>query len=340
MGGSRDAFVAKLDATGSTLLWSTFLGGMYFDYLYDLALDAAANPVVTGETESPDFPTTPDGYDQTFNGGYDVFVSRFDASGSSLLWSTYMGGAGATSESGSAVVLALGGGVILAGQTGSPDFPTTPGAYDVTQNGGSDAFLAKLNVSAVTPVEDSFTATVTESGTVVLRWIAGSLDRVVGLNLYRRTTEQPFVRINESPIAPSSPGEFEDATVWPETTFWYELRALLVDGSEEVAGPPPASATTGGRLAARLHAAYPNPVVREATVVFDVPSHGGPASLAVYNVRGQLVRALSEGVIGPGRHVARWDGTDSRGGRVPSGVYFLKLNAGEEVQTEKVLVLR
>ena len=128
--------------------------------------------------------------------------------------------------------------------------------------------------------------------------------------------------------------------MWPETTFWYELRAVLPDGTEDTVGPYLVSATTGGRLAAVLYAASPNPYVRETSVMFDVPSHAGSVSLSVYSVAGQLVREVVDGPVERGRHLARWDGRDSRGIKVASGAYFLRLAVGETIRTRKVLLVR
>jgi hypothetical protein len=153
----RDVFVAKLSASGSTLLWSTFLGGSDFDYARSLVLDPSGNPVVAGYTESSDFPTTPGVYDTSYNGSEDVFVTKISASGSALLWSTFLGGSG--SDVGTSVVLDASGNAVVTGYTQSSDFPTTPGAYDTSFNGGYydwDVFVAKLSASGSALVWSTF----------------------------------------------------------------------------------------------------------------------------------------------------------------------------------------
>jgi hypothetical protein len=142
--GSDDVFVAKLSGTGTTLLWSTFLGGGSVDEGHALALDLSGNPVLTGLTHSHDFPTTPGGYDTSHNGGYDVFVAKLSGIGSALLWGTFLGGSSA--DFGYALALDPTGNPVLAGDTYSSDFPTTQGAYDTSQNGNVDAFVAKLRI--------------------------------------------------------------------------------------------------------------------------------------------------------------------------------------------------
>src|SRR5205823_11273224 len=90
-----DAFVTKLNASGTALVYSTFLGGFLEDYGVGIALDSAGNAYVTGVTGSEDFPTTSGAFDTTYNGhNSDAFVTKFNANGTALVYSTYLGGAG------------------------------------------------------------------------------------------------------------------------------------------------------------------------------------------------------------------------------------------------------
>jgi len=193
----------------------------------------------------------------------------------------------------------------------------------------------------VTPVEGSFYAVLTESESVMLRWTVSSMAGIDGFSVYRAPSpEGPFARVNDEPIPASSPASFEDTGVWPETTFWYELRALLADGTEDVVDGGLTSVTTSGRLAARLYPAHPNPLTTRTSIRLDVPAHVGGVTLAVYGIGGQLVRRLSDGAVGRGRHVVTWDGRDERGMPVSAGVYFVRLEAGGEVRTQKIAVAR
>ncbi|MEW6745192.1 MAG: hypothetical protein AB1486_20765 [Planctomycetota bacterium] len=143
-GGYYDAFVAKLGADGSTLLYATFLGGADVDWGLAIAVDASGAAVVTGATKSSDFPTTPGACDTSHNGSLDLFVAKLSADGSNLLYATFLGGSG--DEEGQAIALDAAGAAVVAGTTGSADFPTTPGAYNTSFNGDPyDAFLAKLS---------------------------------------------------------------------------------------------------------------------------------------------------------------------------------------------------
>jgi hypothetical protein len=190
------------------------------------------------------------------------------------------------------------------------------------------------------PVEGSYYGVLGEDGNVVLRWTVESLGGIDGFNVYRATSPTgPFELVNEEPLPASSPGVFEDDTAWSETTFWYELRAILSWGEEVVSGDP-VSVTTGGRLRARLSAPAPNPFASSTSLEFDVPNHIGAVRLAVYDLRGRVVRTLVDGAVSTGRYPASWDGRDERGRQVPSGVYFVRLDVGGEVEARKLLLVK
>ncbi|MCM3541335.1 SBBP repeat-containing protein, partial [Priestia endophytica] len=141
--GNEDAYVTKLDPTGSMLVYSTYLGGTDLDRVSDIAVDAGGNAYITGLTISTNFPTTPGAFDTTFNGGRDVFVTKLNPTGNALIYSTYLGGTGI--EDGNGIAVDAGGNAYITGLTGSADFPTTPGAFDTTYNGNGDAFVTKLD---------------------------------------------------------------------------------------------------------------------------------------------------------------------------------------------------
>jgi hypothetical protein len=149
-GGADDAFVTKLNASGSALLYSTFLGGTDWDSALAIAVDSAGAAYVAGDTYSSDFPTTPGAFDTSFNGQYtDAFVTKLDASGSALVYSTFLGGGTGTDEA-NAIAVDSAGAAYVVGYTDSSDFPTTPGAFDTSYGGGvngGDAFVAKVDAS-------------------------------------------------------------------------------------------------------------------------------------------------------------------------------------------------
>ncbi|MEP9411763.1 MAG: SBBP repeat-containing protein [Candidatus Brocadia sp.] len=144
-GGYYDAFVSKFNSGLTSLLASTFLGGGSGDYCRAVAVDGAGNIFVTGNTWSKDFPVTPDAYNTSYNGGNDdVFVSKLSNRLTNLLASTFLGGY--SNDYGKAIAIDTGGNVYVAGETVSPNFPTTDSAYaTVFKRGSKDIFVSKFN---------------------------------------------------------------------------------------------------------------------------------------------------------------------------------------------------
>jgi Beta-propeller repeat len=145
--GGGDAFVTKLNPAGSALVYSTFLGGFSFDSGLGIAVDSNGNAYVTGETMSPNFPTTLGAFDPTFNFGQDdAFVTKLNPAGSALVYSTFLGGS--SRDFGFAIALGPNANAYVSGDTSSGDFPTTAGAFDMTFNGGDfDGFVTRLNAA-------------------------------------------------------------------------------------------------------------------------------------------------------------------------------------------------
>jgi hypothetical protein len=138
--------VTKLDASGSSLVYSTFLGGALGEVGSGLALDGSGGAVVTGPTGSADFPTTSDAFDVTLDGATDAFVSRIDPAGAALTCSTYQGGSATDFSTGVATTSSPSAWIV--GSTTSEDFPTTPRAFDKRINGKGtfDAFFSEVTV--------------------------------------------------------------------------------------------------------------------------------------------------------------------------------------------------
>jgi len=176
-----DAFVAKIGPNGDKLIYSTYLGGNDSDMAASIAVDSSGNAYVTGGTMSTNFPTTAGAFQTNLHGigqtkvngttlqAGDVFVSKLNAAGSKLLYSTLLGGA--DGDVGLGIAVDGGGNAYVTGFTASFNFPTTPGAFQ-TKFGGAggnlispgDAFVAKINPSG--------------SGLLYSTYLGGSNDEV------------------------------------------------------------------------------------------------------------------------------------------------------------------
>ena len=147
-GGPTDAFVAKISATGTTIEYSSYLGGSNEDIGYGIAVDNAGDAFVAGLTYSGDFPVTASAAQLTYGGAGDAFASEVSTTASgpaSLLYSTYLGGSGLDQANS---VANLNGNVYVAGGTNSNSllFPSAPGYPNPKKYGGEgDAFAAELN---------------------------------------------------------------------------------------------------------------------------------------------------------------------------------------------------
>jgi Beta-propeller repeat len=148
-----DAFVTKLNPTGSGLVYSTFLGGNGKDAGLGISVDPSGQAIVCGYTESSNFPTTIGAFDRTRGGARDAFLTKLNAAGTKLVYSTLLGGS--LSDEAAGLAVDKNGNACLSGTTLSPDFPTTVKAYDTTFSGG-DAFLTKVNSSGTRLVFSTF----------------------------------------------------------------------------------------------------------------------------------------------------------------------------------------
>ena len=140
-----DAFVAKLNPSGNSLVYSTFLGNYGWTEGRDIAVDSNGNAYITGYYAGSNYPTTPGSYDPSYNGDGDAFVTKLNASGSGLMYSTFLGGSGM--DGGHSITVDSSGNAYVTGETESSNFPTISGSYDTSHNGGADVFVVKLNAS-------------------------------------------------------------------------------------------------------------------------------------------------------------------------------------------------
>ncbi len=147
--GAADVFVTKIDPEGSMLIYSTYIGGAEWDHPgagSSIALDAAGNVYLTGNTDSPDYPTL-DPYQGTNYGGtygQDAYVTKLSSSGNNLIFSTYLGGS--EDDYGTAIAVSASDNACVVGFTRSSDFPIED-PYQATHAGGTyDGFVTELGI--------------------------------------------------------------------------------------------------------------------------------------------------------------------------------------------------
>jgi hypothetical protein len=154
--GGGDAFVTRINATGTDLDYSTYLDGSFGSIGNGIAVDSTFHAYVTGATDSADFPTTPGAFQRTLTAkvipsfphdipGRNAFVTKFSADGLSLVYSSFLGGT--VSDNAAAIALDSSGRACVTGSTQSKDFPVTAGAFQKTLHGTTDAFVTKFQIS-------------------------------------------------------------------------------------------------------------------------------------------------------------------------------------------------
>ncbi len=146
--GKYHGWVTKIDAAGSAIVFSTYLGGKSFDDGYGIAVDGQRNVYVTGQTTSSDFIGAAGGPIQAALGGSsDAFVTKVNASGTALVYSTFLGGSG--SDIGLSIAVDSNRNAYVTGATTSPDFPKADESpiQDHNEGGGNDAFVAKIDAA-------------------------------------------------------------------------------------------------------------------------------------------------------------------------------------------------
>jgi transcriptional regulator CtsR len=232
--GHNDAFVAKVDASGASLEYCTYLAGSGEDQGYRVAVDNG-QAVVVGLTSSDDFPTR-SAYQSTRAGGFDGFITRLAANGASLVSSTLLGGA--DDESVNDVVV-VSSDVVVVGQTKSSDFPTSAGARDTILDGTEDAFVARVSTAGA-PTD--LVATPGAGNFPALSWSDNSANET-GFSIERKVpggstfTEVATITANTTIV---------DDTALRGAAYVYRVRAVLpvgyTDYSNEATFTPAAPA--------------------------------------------------------------------------------------------------
>lgn len=208
LNGFQNAYLTKFDPSGSALVYSTYLGGSNSEFANGVAIDKFNNAYVVGETNSPDFPTE-DPIQPNLNGSLDGFITKFNPSGSSLAYSTYLGGSG--NDSAFDVAVSASGDAYITGFTDSSDFPTTPGAFQTTLEGNTNAFVASIITSPQPPkcVKGDWTVQCGSKKNPIMNIITWQPSSSAGIDFYRIfrgntligtvPSDGPFIFIDRAP---------------------------------------------------------------------------------------------------------------------------------------------
>jgi hypothetical protein len=238
----NDVFVTKLNAAGSALVYSTYLGGSSPDTAYGIAVDPSGSAWVVGVTNSSDFPKV-NAHRATLGAYADGFVVRLAPSGSSLTFSTYVGGDG--EDTVASIALDGAGNGLIAGQTASSDF-SSPGVLQTVRKGYRDAFVAKFSPAGSRLFATYLGGSSDDRATSIATDSSGNA-YVVGA-----TTSTDFPTVNPLPAVPTSSGGFVTkmnasgtalvySTYFGSTSssyyYYYDPIAVDAAGNAYVAGP-------------------------------------------------------------------------------------------------------
>jgi Beta-propeller repeat/Abnormal spindle-like microcephaly-assoc'd, ASPM-SPD-2-Hydin len=193
--GNEDAFVTKMNAEGTGLVYSTYLGGSGDDTGESIALDSSKNAYVTGTTVSSDFPTV-NAIQPAIHGRVNAYITKINAQGAALVYSTYLGGS--TFDSGTSIAVDSNRRVYVAGYTQSTDFPTLH-AVQPTYGGEQDGFVTKISASGTALIYSTY---VGGGGLDVIRGIAADSAGNAYVIGYTGSTDFPTV----NPIQPTNHG--------------------------------------------------------------------------------------------------------------------------------------
>ncbi len=292
--GGTDAFVAKLDPSGTAVVYATYLGGSSFDEASAIRIDASGAAHVMGTTSSNNFPTSAGAPQSAFGGAEDVFVAKLSATGASLVYSTYLGGSNQeTSSDGGGFEIDAAGNAYVYAVTSSTNFPTTAGAPQAARgnpNGAQfdeDAFLTKINAagnaflfstyhggSSIDQPLDTFgletrQLAIDASGSA---WIAGSTESAdfpVTPGAFDTTFNGP---------AGGNPGGGDAFVTRFDTVAGTRLYSTLIGGAADEYGGPLAVDSVGNVYATVQTASADFPVTAGA---FDATYNGGASDVAV-----------------------------------------------------------
>jgi len=325
--GFIDTFVLKLDRKGSSLLYSTYIGGTEEEEGRSIILDEDSNSYVCGFTASSDHPISPGADYPSFQGGYqDAVVCKLDNTGSSLLYSTYLGGS--SDETAYSIILDPANKAIVTGSTDSKNYPTTSGVVQTSLAGDYDCFVTKLNFVS-RPTEPRSPNAIGGAGYVLLNWTAPASDGgapILHYTIYKGLTDSSLTSyLTTTDIV------LNDTVVNAGTMYYYAVSA------NNSVGESPQSVVVSAMPVGRPSAPRSLTIIAGQTYIdldWDTPLQTGGSPLTGYWVYrgtspGSLVKLME---VSPANTYYRDESVEQ------GSTYFYRLTAfniiGESIPTE------
>ncbi len=333
-------FAAKLNPTGTGLVYSTYLGGSMGTGGSGIAVDGSGNAYVTGNTVSSDFPTTLGAYQTIKPGPLNAFMTELSAAGSALVYSTYLGGN--SGDEGNGIALDPSGNIDVTGSTSSSNFPTTAGAYQANFGGTQDAFMAQFSPSGAALVYSTYLGGSGDdigygiasdpSGNIYVAGLTGSTNFPTTAGVFQpvygnATNGNAFV------------AKFASAALTDTPTATPALTATLTPSLTPTLTftiTPTFTPTQTYTPTCQTHA-WPDPYNPNYAIGGTMKMSCLPAGTTVsfYTVSGELVRTVPEN-----GGMSLWDGHNQSGAWVSPGVYYYVIQKGNQVlATGKFLVI-
>ena len=360
-----DGFVTKLNATGTGLVYSTYLGSNSgTEQVRALVLDGNDEPTITGPTASPDFPTTSNALSRTLKGIKDAFVTRLNSTGSTYIFSTMLGGGGV--DDGYGVGVDGNGNTYAVGATTSTDFPVSSGAFQTTWGGGSnvyDGYIVEISPSGGlvygsylggSGSDVAYGASVRSDGTVCVTGVCASTNFPVTSGAVSSSFAGGPADGFVSAVAPGGSRLLYSSYIGSSGNDQALGIALSSNGTAIVAGytdganfPISSSAydrtqsggydafvteidtgmgtlTAVGAPSSQLEFLGPSPNPFESRTAGSVTlTRAAHLTIQILDLQGRLVRRLADDVREAGLQAWTWDGQDEFGRAVPAGTYLL-----------------
>jgi FlgD Ig-like domain len=321
--GSLDIAVAKFDVNGNHI-WSRNFGDADQQQGQAVAVDGSGDVVLTGRFwGTVDFGGGPLTASPFFN---DIFIAKLDADGNHI-WSQRFGGD--YSDGGVSIGGGSSGSFVVTGYfSGDVDFGGGP------LSGGQ--FLVKfINDEPIPVLISSFNAT-PRNGAVTVTWNVRSDEALQSYTLYRHDDAHPQAMVVAEGAFNSSVRSYVDTSVEPAKTYRYELLIHTQDGNDFRSAM---ATVTMPHLRTTLGQNYPNPFRPETSIEYTLGERSN-AVVGIYDASGRLVARLDQGVREAGTYRAEWNGRDSAGSVVGSGVYFYRLEGVPNVTPKKMVRLK